>query len=369
VSEAAKGVPPEDERFVSQVYTLGLSPNAAIVDEVIWASVAANFPQRPARLPKLAIAAVIIAFLLAVRDLMSAFQHVLFVVSAVIPALAATSILRKRVWGAYGFALFELAQLAIYPLLLRTAAVSRTQIAAVIGLNLGLALLFFLAGRSLARAGAERGWTFPWIALSCLFTVPFFFFQFFVIPTGGMENTLLLGDRIVVRVFPRVTPARGDIIVFHYPIDRRQTFIKRVIGLPGDRIRIVSQVIYRNGAALTEPYAVHKFNVVDKYRDNFPGNLSDLAVLPGAGEMLAAKDMLQNHVSNGEVVVPPRKYFVLGDNRDNSLDSRYWGFVDASDVIGEPLLIYDSEAAARETPGGKAGSSHRIRWNRLFKVL
>lgn len=229
-----------------------------------------NSPQIPGRLPKLAIAAVIVAFVLALRDVMSAFQHLLFVVSAVIPAMAAISILRKRVWGAYGFALFELAQLAIAPLLLRTAAVSRAQIGAVIGLNLALALLFFFAGKSLAKAGAERGWMLPWIAAACLFTVPFFFFQFFVVPTGGMENTLLLGDRIVVRVFPRVTPARGDIIAFHYPIDPRQTFIKRVIGLPGDRIRIVSQVVYRNGAALTEPYAVHKTNMVDKYRDNFP---------------------------------------------------------------------------------------------------
>jgi signal peptidase I len=273
--------------------------------------------------------------------------------------MAGIGILRKRAWGAYGFALFQLAQLATTPLvLLRAPGLPRTQITALVGVDLALALLFFLAGRSLVAAGARRGRVFPWIAVSCLFTLPAFFFQGFVVPSGGMEDTLLLGDHIVVRAFPRVNPARGDIIAFHYPVDRRQIFIKRVIGLPGDRVRMVSRVVYRNGAAIPEPYAVHKFPF-DKYRDNLPSDVAELRVQPGVGEMAAAKDVLQNHVSNGEVVVPSGKYFVLGDNRDNSLDSRYWGFVGASDIIGKPILIYDSEV--QET--GKT------RWNRIFKAL
>jgi signal peptidase I len=326
--------------------------------------------QMPARLPKLAIAAAIVAFLLALGGLVSTFGHVFLVFSALVPAIAGVTILRRRVWGAYGFALFELAQATVTPLaLLGASTIPTGQITALIVVGLALSVLFFLAGRSLTAAGAKRGLVLPWIVVSFLFSFPFFFFHAFVIPSGGMEDTLLLGDRIMVRIFPGVSPARGDNIVFHYPIDRRQTFIKRVIGLSGDRIRIVSRIVYRNGSALVEPYAVHKFNVVDKYRDNLPANLSDVAVQPGVGEMLAAKEMLQNHVSNGEVVVPPGKYFVLGDNRDNSPDSRYWGFLDASDVIGKPLFIYDSEVPQDEDNGTRAISMQRVRWSRIFKLL
>src|SRR5947209_8464472 len=83
-----------------------------------------------------------------------------------------------------------------------------------------VAFLFFLAGRSLAAAGAKRGFASGWIAVSILFTFPLFFFRAFSIPTGAMEDTILLGDRVVVQTFPHLVPARGDIVVFHYPIDR-----------------------------------------------------------------------------------------------------------------------------------------------------
>lgn len=327
-----------------------------------------NSAGRPGKLPKLALAAAIVAFLLAAIAVVSAFQHVYLVASAIVPAMAAITIVRRRVWGAYGFALFNLAQLAIAPVILVGASgVPRAQLIALLVVNLALALLFFLAGRSLAAVGAKRGSVFPWVIVSCLFTLPFFFFRAFVMPSGSMENTLLIGDRMIARVFPRVSPARGDIILFHYPVDRRQVLTKRVIGLPGDRIRIVSQVVYRNGTALAEPYVTHKFNTVDPYRDNLPANLSDLAIPPGPGELLGAKNMLENHVSNGEVVVPPGKFFVLGDSRDNSLDSRYWGFLDAKDIIGKPILIYDSQI--ENANGAKTASIHRTRWNRIFKIL
>lgn len=313
-----------------------------------------------------------VAFVLAAISVVGAFQHVFLIVQVVVPALAGISILRKRIWGAYGFALFTVAQVAITPILaLRAPAVSGVQIAASGAIDAALAVLFYLAGRSLAAAGAKRGWLWPWIAAACLFTVPLFFVEAFVMPSGSMENTLLIGDRMFVRVIPRGSPARGSIIVFHYPIDPHQIYIKRVIGLPGDRIRIVSQVVYRNGAALAEPYVVHKFSsAADAYRDNLPGNLSDITVLPDLGALAAARDMLQNHVVNGEVVVPPRKYFVLGDNRDASLDSRYWGFVDASEVIGKPILIYDSQVQDEgESGGANTSLRHRTRWERIFKVL
>ena len=326
--------------------------------------------ETPQKLPKLVFAAAIIAFLVAASNLIGASHQIIFVFSALIPAVAGITILRKRVWGAYGYALYLLATATIIPLLLlRDSTAPQGLIIGVMIFGVALAALFFFAGRSLAAAGAKRGLVFPWIAVSCLFTMPFLFFRAFVIPTGAMEDTLLIGDRIVVRTFPRVTPSRGDMIAFHYPVDRRQLFIKRVIGVPGDRIRIVSRVVYRNGAALTETYAVHKFPE-DKNRDDFPGSLDDFAMQHAIYDETfnAKKDMLQNHVSNGEAVVPAGKYFVLGDNRDNSLDSRYWGFVSASDIIGKPVFIYSSEQAANNS-GLTPASTRRIRWNRIFKLL
>jgi signal peptidase I len=161
-----------------------------------------------------------------------------------------------------------------------------------------------------------------------------------------------------VQRFPGPSPARGEMMVFIYPIDRRQTYVKRIIGVPGDRIRISRKIVYRNGAALAEPYAVHKSDYEDAYRDNFPSE-------PNVPLYEPAKDMLRQNVLNGEVVVPEGEYFVLGDNRDMSLDSRYWGFIGAGDLIGRPLVIYDSEAQ----PAGETSSGSRIRWGRLFKLL
>lgn len=331
---------------------------------------AANPPEMSAGLPKLAAIAVVVAFLLAIGGLASAIQQPFLIFSAIVPVLAGVGILRRRLWCAYGFALFELAEAAVALLvLLRAPMALKPQIGVLAGLAVILALLFFFAGRSLAATGAQRGWAFPWIAVSCLFTLPLLFFRAFVIPSGGMENTLLLGDRILVRTFPVLIPEHGDIIVFHYPIDRRQIYVKRVIGLPGDRIRIVSQVVYRNGSALTETYVVHKFPSAQEYRDSFPGDLFGLSAQFNSSQMLAAKDMLQNHVLHGEVVVPAKKYFVLGDNRDSSLDSRYWGFVDRSDIIGKAILIYDSEVLDGEISGTKSVRLPQVRWSRIFKFL
>lgn len=162
-----------------------------------------------------------------------------------------------------------------------------------------------------------------------------------MIPTGAMEDTLLIGDHILVQRFPRPSVARGDLIVFLYPIDRNQTFVKRVIGVPGDRIKIVEKIVYVNGAELREPYVIHKNPYPDSYRDNLPSE-------PKGQAADAAREMLNNNVVNGQVVVPQGKYFVLGDNRDNSLDSRYWGFVGNGDVIGKPFLIYDSGEAFQD---------------------
>jgi signal peptidase I len=270
---------------------------------------------------------------------------------ALIPLAAGIGIIRKRVWNAWGFALYTLAQLVPVALVVfRTHSRPPGTVGAA-ALAILLVPLFVLAGRALATAGAPRGLAWPWITLTALTTLPVFFVQAFVIPSGTMEDTLLTGDRVLVQRFPGPSPARAETIVFTYPIDRRQTYVKRVIGVPGDRIRISKKIVYRNGVALSEPYAVHKLDHDDAYRDNFPGE-------PYGPFFKPREEMLEKHVLNGEVVVPEGEYFVLGDNRDMSLDSRYWGFVGAGDLIGRPLMIYDSEE-----PSG------RIRWGRIFRLL
>jgi signal peptidase I len=215
--------------------------------------------------------------------------------------------------------------------------------------------------------------------------------QAFVIPTGSMEDTLLIGDHLLVDklayapggpvtryLLPYEQPKHGDIIVFHPPHDIAQTYVKRVIGLPGDRLKMVNRIVYRNDVRLNEPYVVNKFPY-DPSRDNFPGEPSPFA--EGLQAQLQ-RDMLDNHVVNGEVVVPPNSYFAMGDNRDNSLDSRYWGFVPRDYIIGKPLLIYWSyKASTEDLAGSSVGSlvSHfidlgehfftRTRWDRTCKLI
>jgi signal peptidase I len=210
--------------------------------------------------------------------------------------------------------------------------------------------------------------------------------QAFVIPTGSMEETLLIGDHLLVDKLAYAPPGaiskyllpyqevkRGDIIVFRYPVDIQQTFVKRVIGIPGDRIRIVNKQVYLNGKPLDEPYKYHKTDYIDSYRDNFPGE-------PNVRLYEPAQEMLEHHVVNGEVVVPPNNYFAMGDNRDSSLDSRYWGFVPRENIIGKPLIIYWSyETVTERLVGSTIGVDHlldlarnfftKTRWRRTFQLI
>ncbi len=214
--------------------------------------------------------------------------------------------------------------------------------------------------------------------------------QAFVIPTGSMEDTLLIGDHLLVDklayapagkvskyILPYEEPKHGDIIVFRYPVDISQTFVKRVIGVPGDHIRIVNQQVYRNGVKLNEPYVYHKNPYPDSYRDNFPSSEPNLLML-----MDRAKEMLANNVVNGEVVVPPESFFAMGDNRDNSLDSRYWGFVPRGNIIGKPLIIYWSYDASTESLASSSVNAlgrhfvdlaehffTKTRWRRTFRLI
>jgi len=226
-------------------------------------------------------------------------------------------------------------------------------------------------------------WTITIILLLFLTTT---LVQAYVIPTGSMEDTLLIGDHLLVDklafapygpvskyLLPYTDVKRGDIIVFRYPVDISQTFVKRCIGVPGDRIRLINKQVYLNGVRLDEPYTYHKSDYIDSYRDNFPGE-------PNVSVDRRASDMLLNHVINGEVVVPPNSYFAMGDNRDSSLDSRYWGFVPRENIIGKPLVIYWSyDAPTDQLNTSSISIEHLVdlaehiftktRWRRSFMLI
>jgi signal peptidase I len=307
-----------------------------------------------AKLPQIARVACVCAFVVAVLTLVSGYLgSIMNVPLALIPLAAGFGILRGRIWSAYGFALYSLAQILLWPLLLTRPGHPAFSAAILISATIWMffTLLFFRAGHALALLGSPQGSPAAWILVTTLFTLPQLFVRPFVIPTGAMEDTLLTGDRLLVRSIPRA-PQRDELVTFIYPIDRKSVYVKRIVGIPGDRIHIAKKIVYRNGGALNEPYASHKSAYDDPYRDNLPGPP------PPASVPRRGLDMLQLHVQNGDIIVPIGEYFVIGDNRDQSLDSRYWGFVEASDIIGKPILIYDSQ-----DPKG------RHRWNRLFRGL
>ena len=209
--------------------------------------------------------------------------------------------------------------------------------------------------------------------------------QAFIVPTPSMDTTVMVGDHLLVDklsyappgsfaryVLPYTDVKRGDIIVFRYPIDISQNYVKRVMGVPGDHLKVVDKVVYLNGKPLLhEPYAQHIFPNLEPYRDNFPSE-------PRGPVYDRARQMLAEHVENGELVVPPDSFFAMGDNRDNSLDSRYWGFVPRENIIGKPLLIFWSYDAPTADLVGYS-SDHfldlaknfffKTRWDRTLKLV
>jgi signal peptidase I len=215
-----------------------------------------------------------------------------------------------------------------------------------------------------------------------------FVVQAFQIPSPSMENTLLIGDYLLVNklvyggggvgnyLMPYRRVRRGDIVVFHYPVNPAQHFVKRVIGIPGDRVRLINKQVFVNGVAQKEPYAHFSRPANDLFRDSFPR--LDVA----AGETPEWWLQLRKLVEDGQLIVPQGHYFVMGDNRDDSYDSRYWGFVPQENIIGRPLLIYWSvQGADGEAPpsslGGKVAHfayalthiAQITRWNRTLRVV
>ena len=216
-----------------------------------------------------------------------------------------------------------------------------------------------------------------------------FIVQAFQIPSESMEDTLLIGDYLLVdkvhyaipggwgQMLPYSAIRRGEIIVFRYPVHPSQHFVKRVIALPGDHVRLVSKQVWVNGKPVAERYVVFRSPVRDHYRDDFP-DLNYLSANVEARWWLKLRAL----VHGGELVVPPGQYFVLGDNRDESLDSRYWGLVPRQNVIGRPLLIYWSFRNPEPSAGPRAedGKLSRLaymithfmqetRWDRAFRVV
>jgi signal peptidase I len=216
-----------------------------------------------------------------------------------------------------------------------------------------------------------------------------FCLQAFEIPSSSMENTLLIGDHVFVDrdtmgpsarwmpLIPYHQVRRQDIVVFLSPAEPGLYVVKRIIGQPGDRIHLKEGQLYRNGEKLNEPYVVHN-GTYNPYRDNFP------ALPPGDMNSVTPewRLVLQNYIENGELVVPPDHYFAMGDNRDVSYDSRYWGFIPRENIIGRPMFIYWSF----QTPPGqylKTSMGDRIafmgrvvihffdltRWNRMLRLV
>ncbi len=207
-----------------------------------------------------------------------------------------------------------------------------------------------------------KGKLYDWIksiaiALLIALFIRAFIVEAFKIPSASMENTLLIGDHILVNRFiygvrmpftgkiiiPDRHPRDGEIVVFKYPPNPSIYFIKRCVGVPGDVLMMKNKVLYRNGKRVYEPYVIH----------------TDPHIYPRNTEYELARTLFGSRDNFGPIKVPPHCYFMMGDNRDNSYDSRYWGFVPEKDIVGKAFLIY---ASWQWHP-------FKIRFNRFFKRI
>jgi signal peptidase I len=254
-----------------------------------------------------------------------------------------------------------------------------------------------VAKKVLADAEKPRETTVEFLAgMAELFVIVLFVLTFvmqnFEIPSGSMENTLLIGDHLFVNreqfaprtrwmgpLMPYREIRRGDVAVFFSPEQPGLFLVKRIVGVPGDRIHVHDGDLYRNGQKLNEPYVQHRNGDFNPYRDNFP------AVPPSESYGVTSQDWrltMLSYVQGEDVVVPPNSYFGMGDNRDNSKDSRYWGFIPRENLIGRPMFIYwsfitPSDQYLMRGPGDRlAFLLHTVihffdgtRWSRTLKVV
>jgi signal peptidase I len=217
--------------------------------------------------------------------------------------------------------------------------------------------------------------------------------QAFEIPSSSMEKTLLVGDRLFVDrttaapktkwispIVPYQDIKRNEIIVFLSPRDPGLYVVKRIIGIPGDRLHLEKGVLYRNGQKVDEPYMVRRQNSYDPYRDDFPRALPTETSLsyPSAEWHVS----LRSFVQDGELLVPEGSYFGMGDNREDSLDSRYWGFIPQANIVGRPMFVFWSfePTPGMYQPSGMADRVknflytavnffNRTRWSRTFRLV
>ena len=229
------------------------------------------------------------------------------------------------------------------------------------------------------------------IALAVFLVVRSFFIEAFKIPTGSMEGTLLVGDFLLVNKLvygaeipftgvklPAIrAPKSGDVVVFQWPVDHTKNFVKRIVGMPGDTLEMRGGELIRNGRVQRESYVSHtapgsdvsdeEFNWQLGYLLNGSRPIKPAPRAPMGVSTLEARPGYHPSRNNwGPLVVPQANYFVLGDNRDNSLDSRYWGFVADSLVRGQPLVVYYSY-----DPDGavKLDWLTRVRWKRFGEMI
>lgn len=239
-----------------------------------------------------------------------------------------------------------------------------------------------LSGLRDVRRGFVAEWTVTLIVLLFGWTS---LLQAYVIPSGSMQDSLLIGDHVLVdrmvyapagsiasHWLPYRDVHRGDIIVLQSPVEPL-TLVKRAIGVPGDHIRLQNKKLVLNGKLVDEPYAKHIATNEDPYRDDFPS-------FPPPGLPARAAEMVKQDVVNGELVVPPGYIFAMGDNREDSNDSRYIGLIPRENIMGTPFVIYWSyDAPTEDLENGNIGVGHlldivthfftKTRWRREFNLI